>query len=67
MPELSVTAFAARRSVTLPSDEHVTDTVIVDPLAAPGVNTHPVAAFVAAAFEKSPAAKPLTFSVNVSV
>ena len=58
---------AASRNETLPSDEHVTDTVIVDPLAALGVNTQPVAASDAATFEKSPAAIPLTLSVNASV
>jgi hypothetical protein len=67
LPELSVTAFAARRSVTLPSDEHVTDTVIDDPLAALGVNTQPVAAPEDATFEKSPAAIPLTVSSKESV
>jgi hypothetical protein len=52
-------------AMTVPSEEHVTDTVIdVDVDAADGVNTQPVAL---PRLEKSPEAIPVTDSENVSV
>jgi hypothetical protein len=61
----SVTAFEASRAITVPSDEHTTDTVMEgDAEAAEGVKTQPVAVPV---LEKSPAAMPETLSEKVNV
>ena len=58
------TASAAIRATTVPSDEHTTDTVTLEPDELDGVNTHPVAVPV---LEKSPAAIPVTLVLNTSV
>jgi hypothetical protein len=58
------TELGARRAITVPSDEHTTDTVIAAEAAADGVKTQPVAVPV---FEKSPAAIPDTGSVKASM
>ena len=63
MPE-AVTASAAIRATTVPSDAHATDTVTLEPDEPDGVNTHPVAVPV---LEKSPAAIPVTLLLNTSV
>ena len=63
MPE-AVTASAAIRATTVPSDAHATDTVTLEPDEPDGVNTHPVAV---PALEKSPAAIPVTLVLNTSV
>ena len=63
MPEAE-TASAAIRATTVPSDEHTTDTVTLEPDPADGVNTHPVAVPV---LEKSPVAIPVTLLLNTSV
>ena len=63
MPE-AVTALAAIRATTVPSDEHATDTVTLEPDELDGVNTHPVAVPV---LEKSPVATPATLLLNTSV
>jgi hypothetical protein len=61
----STTVLDPSLAMTVPSDVHVTETVIdVDVDAADGVNAHP-AAFPR--LEKSPAAIPVTDSENVSV
>jgi SH3-like domain-containing protein len=60
----AVTALAAIRATTVPSDEHATDTVILEPEELDGVNTHPDAVPV---LEKSPAATPVTLLLNTSV
>ena len=57
------TLLAARRATTVPSDVHTTETVIVVPVLADGVNTHPVAVPV---LEKSPDARPLMLLLNTS-
>lgn len=64
-PAESETAFAASRATTVPSLEHVTETVMVLPELALGVNTQPVA--VPASLLKSPAAMLLTDSLNARV
>ena len=64
-PAASETAFAARRATTVPSLEHVTETVMLVPELALGVNTQPVA--VPASLLKSPAAMLLTDSLNARV
>jgi hypothetical protein len=64
-PAASETAFAARRATTVPSLEHVTETVMLVPELVFGVNTQPVA--VPASLLKSPAAIPLTDSLNARV
>jgi hypothetical protein len=64
-PEESDTAFAARRVTTVPSLEHVTETVMLVPELVFGVNTQPVA--VPASLLKSSAAIPLTDSLNARV
>jgi hypothetical protein len=61
----SETAFAASRATTVPSLEHVTETVMLVPEVALGVNTQPVA--VPASLLKSPAAMLLTDSLNARV
>ena len=58
------TASAAIRATTVPSDEHTTDTVTLEPDELDGVNTHPVAVPV---LEKSPVATPATLLLNTSV
>jgi hypothetical protein len=63
MPDAD-TASAAIRATTVPSDEHTTDTVTLEPDEPDGVNTHPVAVPV---LEKSPAAIPVTLLLNTSV
>ena len=63
MPDAD-TASAAIRATTVPSDEHTTDTVTLEPDELDGVNTHPVAVPV---LEKSPAAIPVTLLLNTSV
>ena len=63
MPD-AVTALAAIRATTVPSDEHTTDTVTLEPDELDGVNTHPVAVPV---LEKSPAATPVTLLLKASV
>jgi hypothetical protein len=60
----AVTASAAIRATTVPSDEHATATVTLEPDELDGVNTHPVAVPV---FEKSPAARPVTLVLNTNV
>jgi hypothetical protein len=65
LPAASVTAFVASRITTVPSLEHVTETVMLVPELALGVNTQPVA--VPASLLKSPAAMPLTDSLNARV
>ena len=62
--EASRTELAERRAITVPSDEHATETVTAVPDAAEGVKTQPVAVPV---FEKSPPAIPDTASLNVNV
>ena len=61
----SVTAFVASRATTVPSLEHVTETVMLVPEVALGVNTQPDA--VPASLLKSPVAMPLTDSLNARV
>jgi hypothetical protein len=61
------TAFAANLSTTFPAEQLFTVTVITVPEAAEGTNTQPVAAPVAAEFEKSAAAIPVTESLKVTV
>ena len=63
MPDAD-TASAAIRATTVPSDEHATDTLTLEPDELDGVNTHPVAVPV---LEKSPAAIPVTLLLNTSV
>jgi hypothetical protein len=63
MPDAD-TAPAAIRATTVPSDEHTTETVTLEPDELDGVNTHPVAVPV---LEKSPAAIPVTLVLNTSV
>ncbi len=65
LPAASVTAFVASRITTVPSLEHVTETVMLVPELALGVNTQPVA--VPASLLKSPAVMPLTDSLNARV
>ena len=64
-PAESAIAFAASRATTVPSLEHVTETVMLVPEVALGVNTQPDA--VPASLLKSPAAMPLTDSLNARV
>ena len=64
-PAESETAFAASRATTVPSLEHVTETVMLVPEVALGVNTQPDA--VPASLLKSPAAMLLTDSLNARV
>jgi hypothetical protein len=64
-PAESDTAFAAKRATTVPSLEHVAETVMLVPEVALGVNTQPVA--VPASLLKSPAAMLFTDSLNSSV
>jgi hypothetical protein len=64
-PAESETAFAASRATTVPSLAHVTETVMVLPELALGVNTQPVA--VPASLLKSLAAMLLTDSLNARV
>ena len=64
-PAESDTAFAAKRATTVPSLEHVAETVMLVPEVALGVNTQPVA--VPASLLKSPAAMLFTDSLNASV
>ena len=64
-PAASVTAFAASRATTVPSLAHVTETVMLVPEVALGVNTQPVA--VPASLLKSLAAMLLTDSLNARV
>ena len=59
-----MTAFAASREITVPSDAHTTTTIIVVPDVADGVKLQPVAV---PAFEKSPETMSLINSANVSV
>ena len=63
MPD-AVTASAAIRATTVPSDEHTTPTVIVFPDPEDGVNTHPVAVPV---FEKSLDVRPLILLLKTNV
>jgi hypothetical protein len=65
LPAESVTLVAASRATTVPSLEHVTETVMLVPEIALGVNTQPVA--VPASLLKSSAAMPLTDSLNAKV
>ena len=60
----SITPFAARREITVPSDAQTTTTLIVVPEVSDGVNLQPVAV---PAFEKSPEAISLINSPNFSV
>jgi hypothetical protein len=64
-PAESAIAFAASRATTVPSLEHVTETVMLVPEVALGVNTQPDA--VPASLLKSPAAMLLTDLLNASV
>ena len=64
-PAESETAFAASRATTVPSLAHVTETVMLVPEVALGVNTQPVA--VPASLLKSLAAMLLTDSLNARV
>jgi len=61
---LSLTARAAKRVTTVPSEHEATVTVIDEPEDAEGVKTQPVAVPV---FEKSAEARPLTTSEKVRV
>ena len=63
MPDAD-TAPAAIRATTVPSDEHATDTVTLEPEEPDGVNTHPVAVPV---LEKSLDVRPLILLLNTSV
>lgn len=65
LPAESVTAFAASRAITVPSEVHVTETVMLVPETELGVNEQPLA--VPLALLKSPEAIPLTDSLNASV
>ena len=59
----STTAFPVNWAITVPSDVHTTETVIVVPVLADGVNTHPVAVPV---LEKSLDSRPLIVLLNTS-
>lgn len=63
-PAASCTELALSRATNVPAPVQSTDTVIVVPEVADGVNVHPVAVPV---FVKSAADKPLIASLNVSV
>lgn len=65
LPAESFTAFAASRAITVPSEVHVTETVMLVPETELGVNEQPLA--VPLALLKSPEAIPLTDSLNASV
>jgi len=64
LPAASWTELALSRATNVPATVQSTDTVIVVPEDADGVNEHPVAVPV---FEKSADDKPLMVSLNVSV
>jgi hypothetical protein len=64
LPAVSLTPEAANLNTTVPSEQEETETVIEEPAAAEGVNTHPVAVPV---FEKSAEVKPVTASEKVRV
>ena len=63
-PAASETVFAVSRAITVPSLEHVTETVMLVPELALGVKAHPLAV---PALLKSPEAIPLTDSLKASV
>ena len=64
VPAPSAAPLAAKRGVTVPSEQLVTVTVRVLPVSAPGAKTQPVAVPV---LVKSAAVTPVTSSENVSV